>query len=221
MFTYLLRQWRLLSGHLAALERCVWALPVGHGEPPCPLASWARDVRPRVGLTPPGAGSPGDSTWLLTWPCPAVPAGNLVLPRAAHTWRTSTAFALLAAPPVFTSLQHPDCQDDRPKRYPGLQKRPPPGAPGSPGTGRLPSSLRTDTAQTQKEEEASGCPAQQLAGPRPSVSARTSLGRAFKGARALRPPMPHSGRGLPSPGAQQKVPTLVRGWRAPAGRGTT
>lgn len=158
MFTYLLGQWRLLSGHLAALERCVWALPVGHGEPPCPLASWARDVRPRVGLTPPGAGSPGDSTWLLTWPCPAVPAGNLVLPRAAHTWRTSTAFALLAAPPVFTSLQHPDCQDDRPKRCPGLQKRPPPGAPGSPGTGRLPSSLRTDTAQTQKEEEASGHP---------------------------------------------------------------
>lgn len=132
MFTYLLGQWRLLSGHLAALERCVWALPMGHGEPPCPLASWARDIRPRVGLTPPGTGSPGDSAWLLTWPCPAVPSRNLVLPRAAHTWRTSTAFALLAAPPVFTSLQHPDCQDDQPKRCPGLQKRPPPGAPGSP-----------------------------------------------------------------------------------------
>lgn len=117
---------------------CVWALPMGHGEPPCPLASWAGDVRPRVALTPPGVGSPGDSAWLLTWPWPAVLSGNLVLPRAAHTWRTSTAFALLAAPPVSTSLPHPDCQDDQPKRCSGLQKRPPPGVRGVRGAGPSP-----------------------------------------------------------------------------------
>ena len=58
------------AGAVAALERCVWALPMGHGEPPCPLTSAVGDVRPRAPLNAPGAGSAGDSTWLLTWPCP-------------------------------------------------------------------------------------------------------------------------------------------------------
>lgn len=197
----------------------MWALPMGHGEPPCPLASWAGDVRPRVALTPlewahlgtaPGS-SPGPAPPCSpeTWCCP----GQLTpgaLARPLPSWPR-----LLCSHPFRTQTAKTTNQNAALGSRSALLR----GSGESAAPGRLPSSLRTDTAQTQKEKEASGRPARPLFGPRPSVSARTSLGRAFKGARALRPSMPHSGRGLPSPGAQQKVPTLVRVWRAPAGRG--
>lgn len=183
------------------------------------MASWAGDVRPRVALTPlewahlgtaPGS-SPGPAPpWSPeTWCCP----GQLTpgaLARPLPSWPR-----LLCSHPFRTQTAKTTNQNAALGSRSALLR----GSGESAAPGRLPSSLRTDTAQTQKEKEASGRPARPLFGPRPSVSARTSLGRAFKGARALRPSMPHSGRGLPSPGAQQKVPTLVRVWRAPAGRG--
>ena len=194
------------AGAVAALERCVWALPMGHGEPPCPLTSAVGDVRPRAPLNAPGAGSAGDSTWLLTWPCPPETwccPGQLTpgaLARPLPSWPR-----LLRSHPFRTQT----AKTTNPNPAPGSRSALLPGLRGV----RSPPGLLSSSLRTQKEEEASGCSMAQAFCLCPHFP-----GQSFQRCQSPRP-MPHSGRGLPSPGAQWKVPTLGEGLEGASGEG--